>query len=88
MKLPVVEFYYFPLQLGVYFDAAKKKHIQDTEDIIVKESFFSIILRRENLFLLTREIFAKFVPSNNIFLPNLVKFVSSIFVTPRLRENT
>lgn len=40
MKLPVVEFYYFPLQLGVYFDAAKKKHIQDTEDIIVKESFF------------------------------------------------
>lgn len=40
MKLPAVEFYYFPLQLGVYFDAAKKKHIQDTEDIIVKESFF------------------------------------------------
>ena len=70
MKLPVVEFYYFPLQLGVYFDAAKKKHIQDTEDIIVKESFFSIILRRENLFLLTREIFATYVPSNNIFLPN------------------
>ena len=40
VKLPVVEFYYFPLQLGVYFDAAKKKNIQDTEDIIVKESFF------------------------------------------------
>lgn len=70
MKLLVVEFCYFPLQLGVYFDAVKKKHIQDTENIIVKEKFFSIILRRENRFLLTRESFAKYVPSNNIFLPN------------------
>ena len=43
MKLPVVEFYYFPLQLGVYFDAVKKKHIQDTENIIVKESFFPLL---------------------------------------------
>ena len=89
MKLPVVEFYYFPLQLGVYFDAVKKKHLQDTENIIVKGSFFH--------YFKTRKPFSphkgNFRASNNIFFAksrhsNLVEFVSSTFATPRLRENT